>query len=379
MSQSKFENSSFGYRLGSLVLKKIPHLAIIFLVLVIGLQSSSVEAQSIKEEFEAAAQREAQLVERIAQINTDLQTVQADLDQARRLVTKSELTIEETAAQKELLSVRIDALKEELESAAIEGYVSSDSVSSDSSDVNTATERLRATNLLSRIQKTRAELISELGLLIEEDRILDFSFAEATRIREDNLRIQETKEAELLRQKEIQQELYESVKQELDDLEAEAIASAELDDELRALITSRQKNTATIEGPLRWPLNSVRITSSFGNRVHPIYGTVRLHAGIDLCPADGSCAGAPVNSAGPGTVIFSGWKSGYGNTVIVDHGGGITTLYAHLSSINVSESSSILGQERVGSVGSTGNVTGAHLHFEVRVNGDPQNPQNYLN
>ncbi|MGH9119291.1 MAG: M23 family metallopeptidase, partial [Acidimicrobiales bacterium] len=122
------------------------------------------------------------------------------------------------------------------------------------------------------------------------------------------------------------------------------------------------------------PLARMAITSGFGWRVHPIYGISRFHAGIDL-DAD---TGDAIFAAGRGLVVAAGWRGGYGNCVIIDHGGGIGTLYGHMSSIGVSTGQTVGQGERVGAVGSTGASTGPHLHFEVRVYGEPVNPVPYL-
>lgn len=122
--------------------------------------------------------------------------------------------------------------------------------------------------------------------------------------------------------------------------------------------------------------------SAFGWRIHPIFGDRRFHAGIDI---GGSAVGKSINgaaivAAGAGKVIFTGWRSGYGNTVIIDHGNGVTTLYAHQQSggIKVSVGQHVEKRDRIGTVGSTGNSTGPHLHFEVRINGNPVDPMGYL-
>ena len=99
----------------------------------------------------------------------------------------------------------------------------------------------------------------------------------------------------------------------------------------------------------------------------------KLHTGVDI----GAPNGTPVVSAGSGTVIASRFMSGYGNCIMIDHGGKVT-VYAHLSSRAVSPGQSVSAGETIGYVGSTGMSTGAHLHFEVRVNGAVQNPLNYL-
>jgi murein DD-endopeptidase MepM/ murein hydrolase activator NlpD len=117
---------------------------------------------------------------------------------------------------------------------------------------------------------------------------------------------------------------------------------------------------------LIWPVSGP-ITSGFG----PRWGG--FHEGIDI----GVPCGTPIHAAASGTVIFAGWMDGYGNFVIIDHGGGLATAYAHQSAIYVSGGSVSQGQV-IGAVGSTGHSTGCHLHFEVRVNGTPVNPLNYL-
>ena len=119
---------------------------------------------------------------------------------------------------------------------------------------------------------------------------------------------------------------------------------------------------------------SGRITSPFGPRVHPILGTTRLHTGIDF----GSGFGTAIAAAAPGTVIHASGFGGYGNTVIIDHGGGMSTLYAHQSEINVANGAEVETGDTIGLVGSTGLSTGPHLHFEVRILGSPVDPAPYL-
>jgi murein DD-endopeptidase MepM/ murein hydrolase activator NlpD len=126
------------------------------------------------------------------------------------------------------------------------------------------------------------------------------------------------------------------------------------------------------EGFLR-PASGV-ITSPYGPRVHPIFGTNGFHTGVDF----GAPNNSPIYASKSGKVVFAGVQSGYGNTVIIDHGGGIQTLYAHCSSILVSYGQTVTRGHVIAKVGSTGNSTGPHLHFEVRVNGNHTNPMNYL-
>ncbi len=117
------------------------------------------------------------------------------------------------------------------------------------------------------------------------------------------------------------------------------------------------------------------ITSGFGNRLHPILGYYRLHAGVDY---NGN-TGDPIIASRNGVVILAEYYGGYGHTVILDHGDGFTTLYAHLSAYNVSVGDTIEAGRTLGAMGSTGLSTGPHLHFEIRRNGTPVDPLPYLN
>lgn len=142
---------------------------------------------------------------------------------------------------------------------------------------------------------------------------------------------------------------------------------------IEAEIAARQQPGGSNPGVLAWPLPG-RVTSPYGYRIHPITGTSRLHAGIDLSGSSGQA----IKAAGAGTVILAEWYGGYGNTVVIDHGGGLSTLYAHQSGLNVSRGAGVSTGDVVGYVGSTGFSTGPHLHFETREGGTPVDPMRYL-
>lgn len=153
--------------------------------------------------------------------------------------------------------------------------------------------------------------------------------------------------------------------QEVEALEAQSAA-------LAARIKGAQTDagstgTAQASSGFIWPCDGV-VTSGFGMR----WG--RMHEGIDI----GCAYGTPVRAAAAGTVIYAGWFGGYGNLVVLDHGNGLSTAYAHASSILVSADQSVAQGQTVSLVGSTGHSTGPHLHFEVRVNGQAVDPLGYL-
>ena len=117
-----------------------------------------------------------------------------------------------------------------------------------------------------------------------------------------------------------------------------------------------------------------RISSPFGWRIHPIFRDRRFHSGIDVAIGTGT----PVKAAADGYVLMAGWLNGYGNTVILDHGGGLSTLYAHNKSLSTSAGKAVLQGDIICKVGSTGFATGPHLHFEVRQDGSPRDPMSLM-
>lgn len=133
------------------------------------------------------------------------------------------------------------------------------------------------------------------------------------------------------------------------------------------------KNMKQGSGTMSMPLKAA-VTSPFGWRRHPIFGVRKFHTGVDLAGPNHSA----IRAADDGSVLYSGWYGGYGKVVIVSHGKGMSTLYAHMSKTNVSPGQNIQKGDVVGYEGTTGFSTGPHLHFEVRVDGKPNNPLNYV-
>ncbi|NEP00965.1 MAG: peptidoglycan DD-metalloendopeptidase family protein [Symploca sp. SIO2E9] len=141
-----------------------------------------------------------------------------------------------------------------------------------------------------------------------------------------------------------------------------------------AIAKARYPHTRTFgRGQLAFPSNG-EITSNFGWRTHPLLGKSRFHNGIDF----GASYGSTIRAADGGRVIFAGWYGGYGYAVVINHGGGLATLYAHSSKLYVKEGQTVQRGDAIAAVGSTGLSTGPHLHFEVRKNGEPVDPSRYL-
>lgn len=172
---------------------------------------------------------------------------------------------------------------------------------------------------------------------------------------------------------------------DLREYQAAQAASRALAERLRAIARAAELAAARSRvsiarpsaGRLAWP-TSGPLTSSFGWRTHPIYGDQRFHAGIDI----GAPYGQSVIAADAGTVVYAGPISGYGNMVLISHGTvngkDLSTGYAHMSALSVVQGDRVSRGQQVGLVGSTGNSTGPHLHFEVRLNGEPVDPMGWL-
>ena len=170
------------------------------------------------------------------------------------------------------------------------------------------------------------------------------------------------------------------VKQRRHEFEGELAAleedSSNIASRIRALAETpigRVRRMVAFSGRFIHPVDA-RITSGFGMRYHPILHYTKLHTGTDF----GASYGTTILAASNGVVIYAGSMRGYGNAVVIDHGGGISTLYGHCSALLVTEGQSVTQGQPIGRVGSTGYSTGPHLHFEVRLNGDPVDPMGYL-
>lgn len=153
---------------------------------------------------------------------------------------------------------------------------------------------------------------------------------------------------------------------------AEAAQSAQSSQTVQASSTTPAPANANTGGWVR-PANG-GVTSEFGYRIHPVYGTSRLHAGIDIG------GGGAIRAAKAGTVRQASYNGGLGYFVVIDHGGGISTTYGHMTpGLQVAPGQSVSAGQTVGTMGTTGTSTGVHLHFEVHVNGAPVNPRGYVN
>lgn len=244
-------------------------------------------------------------------------------------------------------------------------------------------------DFLSRVEMVREIVEYDKKILAEMKASRDAISAAKTALEEEKINL-EAKEVELANLKIELGYRLEAKELLLEQLYADEVAyakayeQAEADEkkiqqELQKKAAEEAKNgTATKytgTGKFVWPCPaSNRITSYYGYRIHPVYNTKKFHSGIDV----GAGYGSDIVAAESGKVITATYGSGYGKYVVVSHGSGLTTLYAHCSSLLVSEGQTVARGEVIAKVGSTGVSTGNHLHFEVRVNGASTDPLLYV-
>jgi len=319
----------------------------------------------------------SETMEQLIELNNKVAEYENEIEDLNKKVKDLEEKIEQTTkklneAQKkydkreELLRQRIVAMYEAGETSYLDVLLNSTSLTDFISNYYIITEIAEYdTKLLESIDEEKKVIENEKTSL-ENDQA-DLKIAKANKEKTytilQNTRILKNNYIEQLSEEErtLQSEVEEYTK-----------AFAEVENQIKNLTLS---DGEYIGGQMAWPTPGyTRITSEFGMREHPITGVYKLHTGLDI----GAPMGANFIAANDGTVISAKYSSGYGNMVIIDHGGGITTLYAHGSSIEVTVGQKVKRGDIVLKVGSTGYSTGPHAHFEVRVNGSYVNPLPYI-
>lgn len=213
-------------------------------------------------------------------------------------------------------------------------------------------------NNLLRAQALENQKLSQLAALAEQRRRL-LAQADAER-RQVALEVTELEEISAAEEAELSAMIVERQRQEGTRREADRRARR---------LAGETVPVETGPGLFSWPVSG-SITSPFGIRHDPVTGATRQHNGIDIAAE----MGTTITAAADGTVIYAGWEGGYGNAIVIDHDGAVSTLYGHCSQIFVSNGQEVRRGQAIGAVGSTGHSTGPHLHFEVRVNGEAVDP-----
>jgi murein DD-endopeptidase MepM/ murein hydrolase activator NlpD len=352
-------------------------------------ETSQATAQA-REQAAAAQAEKAKLDATVTDLQAQLDASQADLDVAQAQADRLGFASSLLAAQIEDTQHKLDAARDDAKATAVLLYkrpqddgmldlIGSADGAGQVVEADRYLERVshKRRNDLARADHLRKELDAQKAQLDEQqqqaDDARDQADAKAEEVdslltqqqaaRDDAARAQADYEAQVA-------ELTARQAADESDLAAE-------DARVRDLLASLSDSGPSLgSGQFLRPIAGAPITSGFGSRTDPITGALSsFHPGIDF----GAACGTPIKAAGNGSVIFAGFDTGgYGNYVIINHGGGLATLYGHQSAIAVSVGQAVIAGQVIGAVGSTGNSTGCHLHFEVRVNGNPVDPTGYL-
>ncbi len=325
---------------------------------------------------------DAQLEGAVSTLNEQVAAQQASADAARQSVQAALDAVAESEARIAATERQMGSLRAAVVSRAVSAYVRpQDDTIANVFEAKDLGEASRRKALLEQVNNNDSELIDGLRSARQD---LDAEQDKAARARDLAGRRRKEVLGELTKLQVAQREktrLSEALDARIRDYQMEADAVAKQEDGLNALI--RSKEQVRIPAPqirvdrgsagpvskagMSWPVRGP-VTSPYGYR----WG--RLHAGIDI----GAGSGTPIRAAKAGQVVFSGVMNGYGNVIVINHGGGLSTLYAHQSRLGARDGQSVAQGEVIGAVGSTGRSTGPHLHFETRVGGSPQNPRPYL-
>lgn len=360
----------------------------LFIFFIVSVADNISELQGVKESLEAKRvdalrqlkQQESalnsdtvrinRLMEQYGRYKTLIDELQEDRDERLKelkvLEKRLKETIESYENSKEIFRTRVKAMYKGANKTALDVIIEAENLAELTSRVQ----------LLNKIAKRDTKIIQDFIHAQEELEVKEKQLQESiadilTRIDATNVTVEDIRRnQELLeRQMDERNDRIDILKRQERQLLEE---SKGIEERIKQMKLSAQQY---VGGQMRWPVpSSRRITSYFGVRQHPVFGYSRMHTGIDIAANQG----VNIIAANTGKVMISGWEGGYGNTVLIDHGGGISTLYAHCSSLLVSEGQSVEVGDVIARIGSTGVSTGPHLHFEVRKNGEPVDPMNYL-
>ena len=320
---------------------------------------------------------EDELLDAAAALQDQVLAQAARVDAARQAVAAAEAElVEATASVMETENLIVNLEQTFVDRAVAEFISPRRAADQDLAASTDLTESARRHVLLDSVSSNDDDLLDELGAAREDYEVAKAAAA-AARERATARRTEtESRLAELEKAEAAQRRLVAAVDTRQKEVLAEIDAQSAAESALTRIIREREaaaRASGSVgtnrvgAGGCMWPAQG-RVTSEYGRR----WG--RLHAGIDI----GAPIGTPIYAAAAGTVIFSGQQSGYGNVIIIDHGGGFTTLYGHQSRLMARDGQSVDRGSRIGSVGNTGRSTGPHLHFETRYGGSPRNPRGCL-
>ena len=336
------------------------------------IDESNNRLQAVQDELSANMQELQDLDNQIAQSQNELNNINTDINDLMKQISENEDKLKNTQAQYDkiqgLLDARIIKMYETPKFEFLQVILASKSVSEFLSTYYAMKELAEYDKeLLNTVRKQKEDIETTKKILAEKKKQVVTS-----------KQTQQKKAQVLANTKTMRQYYISKLSTEEQELQAKIdeynnqVSTIEAEIKLMAL---NSVSADYIGGALTWPIPGyTTITSEYGMRVHPITGAYKLHTGTDI----GAPMGADFVAMGKGVVTKASMTPAYGNMVIIDHGGGVQTLYAHGSEILVQVGQEVEAGTPVLKVGSTGYSTGPHAHFEIRINGQPVNPMDYL-
>ncbi len=340
------------------------------------LKQAERDLENIKDKLDDTTQKQEATAGQLRELNNELDrterqinTLENDMEEINISIAKREAELENASQD---LESREDLLSKRVRTAYKHSSFNYISILFNATSLADFLSRFTIFKRLITVDKDIVEdikaqkqfLEEETTRLKEEKQILQIQM-QTIEYRKSEYQARSTQRAALLKQLEQDATEYEKALEELEQ------ASKELTEMLKKMAESEVKGT----GQMIWPTPGyARITSAYGNRIHPITRKNSFHTGIDIAISHSK----PIVAADSGTVVYAGSYGAYGLVVIVDHGNGISTLYAHTSRVLVDEGEGIAKGQTVALCGTSGLSTGPHLHFEVRLAGDHTNPLEYV-
>lgn len=340
----------------------------------------SKESKKIAEELKsvraskASAIKEKSIIDnQISVLEQEIETTNLIIQSLSEQIAEKEQEIAEAEQQEarefELFKKRIRAMEENGTASYLGVLLKCESF----------TELLCKTEVISEIIEYDKKLLASLKATREQIELakqeLERDRAEQNEARENLTSQLEALEIKYREQNDIIKDLEKDEATFISEYEAAMKEMERVNKEIAKMAAELAKQKAYVGGEYHWPTPGyTKITSEYGNRYHPILKKQSFHSGIDI----GAPQGTNVLAANSGEVIVAGWNNAYGNYVVINHGGGQTTLYAHMSKLLVKKGQSVKRGEKIGLVGSTGWSTGPHLHFEISIDGKTKNPKDYF-
>lgn len=346
------------------------------------LSQNQKNAEKTQKEIRAKQAEQNEQKKKKNAIDLEIANLQGDIDTIQNVIDEKDAEIEAKNAEIEVLDESLKKtdkqLKKRMKIMYESGTTSYLEMIFSAKGLSDLFTRL---SIIESIVKHDNKIIEDYQMQIDQiaaaKEIIETEKNEQVEARE----ILEGKRGQIKAKQQEQQKLIDALSKDINELKKQEAEMEAAERQIQAQINaalgkSDQKSlTYTGSGKFILPLASyTRISSPFGYRIHPITGTRKLHSGIDYAAP----AGTAIYAAEDGVVLTSGWINGYGYTITVNHGSGYVTLYAHCSSLIAKAGQKVVKGQTIARVGSTGNSTGNHLHFEVKVNGTAQDPAKFL-